>query len=154
MAADTIFLKATRRDALHVAENLNAGERETLRDLGLEATAAAIAVSAVERSDPAIAAARGGHPVAIFGAVPGEGFGSMWFLATAHAFDQPRVLVREGRRYVQEMLQKYPRLQGAVDARRDGTIKWLRLMGFRIGEVERKGAVGFRRYWIERDHVH
>lgn len=149
MAGDTLFVPATQGHVLAVARDLCPEERETLRDMGAEADAERIALTAAAHSAPCYAALRVGRPIAVFGALPSGADGGLWFLATPEAFAQPIVMVREGRRMVREMLARYDRLVGAVDARRDGVHKWLRLLGFEVG-VPTAERVPMRPYRIER----
>lgn len=89
--------------------------------------------------------AAGANPIAIFGIAPVsllERIGSPWLLATDEAFEHPRALVTQGRRYIDQMRRSYSRLFNYVDARNDKSIRWLRRLGFVMQPAEPYGVEG------------
>lgn len=90
-----------------------------------------------------------GEPVAVFGVAPVSlisGIGTPWLLGTERVFAFPGVLIREGRRYLQAMRNVYPSLANHVDARNVKSIRWLKHLGFTIGEPEPYGVAGLPFY--------
>lgn len=86
-----------------------------------------------------------GEPIAIFGVAPVAllgGIGAPWLLGTDRVPRFPRVLVREGRRYVAEMLGLFPHLVNYVDARNVVSVRWLARLGFKVHEPQPYGAAG------------
>ena len=85
-------------------------------------------------------------PVAMWGAVPiGDTVGGVWLLGTTGltaAGTRTRFL-REARKHVDQMQEKYPVLANCVDARNKVHIRWLQWMGFTfIAEHPNYGAEG------------
>lgn len=90
-------------------------------------------------------AADGAEPVFVFGVTPVsllDGMGAPWLLGTEKTFNYPRILVKEGRRYIAEMLELYSTLANFVDARNVKSIRWLARLGFKIYTAEPFGHAG------------
>lgn len=78
-----------------------------------------------------------GRPVAMFGVAPVNllgGEGSPWLLLTEEGARQAKTLVREGRRYSDLMQQAFPVLANVVHADNVVAIRWLRRLGYSMGE--------------------
>jgi len=58
--------------------------------------------------------------------------GVPWVVGTPLLIDHPRVLQREGRRYIAAMLERYPQLVNVVHAANTHAVGWLRHMGFSV----------------------
>lgn len=148
MADDVHFRALAPGDIDHVAANLCEGEMRTLLDVyGAGVRAKEKVLDAILLSESCLVAARDRGPaLAIVGVVPQSqlsGVGCLWMVATEEAFKDTRTLVRAGRRHVQWLLGNYSRLVGRVDARNEGTVKWLRLLGFTVHEPVADGRVDY-----------
>jgi hypothetical protein len=58
--------------------------------------------------------------------------GVPWVVGTPVLIDHPRVLQREGHRYIAAMLERYPQLVNVVHAANTRALVWLRHMGFTL----------------------
>lgn len=91
----------------------------------------------IERSSHAYAAIEGGVPFAIGGVVPVSllaGEGMPWMLGTDGVARNRHWFLRESRQQLSQVLQSYRFLHNACDARYEKSIRWLRWLGFEIGE--------------------
>lgn len=61
--------------------------------------------------------------------------GVPWLLGTDAVARHARVLQRQGRRYIQAMLQQYPRLFNAVHAENTVAVRWLKRLGFQLRDA-------------------
>ena len=144
--------KATEEDARRVAAALRESDRLEIEALNLDPAFALM--DSFAGSDEAYAAYVDGEAAMIFGV--GETMFSdeafVWALGTDVCNRAPLAMVRIGRAMVGRFLETYPRLTNWCDARYDKTIKWLRLLGFTIGDPEPYGAKGalFRKLSIQR----
>jgi hypothetical protein len=85
------------------------------------------------------------EPVCFFGVPPFSLLGDIgrpWMLGTDKAHQFPRVLVVEGRRYVERMLGLYPHLVNYVDARNTRSVRWLARLGFTVHAPHPHGEAG------------
>lgn len=75
--------------------------------------------------------------VCIFGVAPLSilsGSGCPWMLGTNHVKRYRRELMHATRPYIAAMQRAYPFLGNAVHARNTESIRWLRAVGFEVGE--------------------
>lgn len=142
--ASVSFRPLQSGDIGHIAANLREADRqELLASRGEMTPADAIARAVLLSSHCWVVTAHDGEPVAIFGAAPVsliESVGSPWFLSTERAYEYPRALVIEGRRYLSRMRETYSHLYNYVDARNDRSIRWLSRIGFKLHEPTPYGA--------------
>lgn len=85
------------------------------------------------------------EPSIIFGVAPISllsGKGAPWMLATPRIEEIASRFVRHSRRYVDEMQRGYKTLENVVDERNELSKKWLRWLGFEIGEACAVGRHG------------
>ncbi len=83
--------------------------------------------------------------VCIFGVGPVAGEernGIPWLLGTEELDRHPKQLLRSAGRVLKTMQRNYDRLHNYVHAKNDKSIRFLRHMGFAIGEPERWGVTG------------
>lgn len=71
-----------------------------------------------------------------------SGIGSPWMLGTPVLDAHSRVLVRLTPRYIAEMLKAFPHLVNHVHTHNTTSKRWLRRVGFTIGEAAPFGALG------------
>ena len=134
--------KATVDDARYIGAHLREDDRREIEALGLR-PAGAVELSFHE-SDEAYTGVVGGEPAMIFGvgATMLSDEASIWALGTDLCDKVPIAMVRIGRRVVQSFLEDYPVLTNYCDSRYKKTIKWLKLLGFQVGEPEPYGEKG------------
>jgi hypothetical protein len=153
--AEITFRPPTSGDIEAIAADLCAGERMTMRDLYGPVDLKEKVAEAIMVSEDAQIGVYEGRPVGVVGVVSIsllEGIGNLWMMGTEELFRHRGSLVRAGRRHVARLHETYPRLVGRIDARHAGTLKWLRLLGFTVGEPVADGPVQF--CFFERiDHV-
>ena len=125
----------TPEDLAHLAEHLRAQDQAELAAGGWSDFHRALEVS-VERSRWAQVALVEGEPAAVFGCAELgtllTPIGVPWMLGTELVPRHRRVLQRWARRYIETMLQDYPRLFNAVHARNTVAMRWLKHMGFKL----------------------
>lgn len=108
------------------------------------------------RSSHAVTAVNGeGRVICMFG-VGSLGFlskaGSPWLLGSDLVNDHWRLFVRLSRKYLAAILDLYPELDNAIDARADRSVRWLSSLGFTVERPEPIGLRGapMRRFHMER----
>ena len=133
---------ATIEDARHIGANLRDSDRAEIEALGLRPEFAVL--SSFKESDEAYTGTVDGEPAMIFGigATPLSDEASIWALGTPLCDKVPVSMVRLGRQVVDAFLEDFPVLTNHCDARYEKTIKWLRLLGFSVGEPEPYGDNG------------
>jgi ribosomal protein S18 acetylase RimI-like enzyme len=141
------FRQLESGDIAHIAANLReADRRELFASHGPHTDIAGMVARAVLLSSHTwVGVADDGEPVAVFWAAPLwmlVGIGAPWFLSTDRAYDYPRVLVGEGRRYLSRIREAYPNLFNYVDARNDASIRWLKRLGFTLHPAVAHGFAG------------
>lgn len=78
-----------------------------------------------------------GRPEAMFGVRAAsmlDGVGKVWLVATDELPKHPRALVTQGRVYRDVFLGQYRVLENIVHANNLAAIRWLKFLGFEIGE--------------------
>jgi len=104
-----------------------------------------VLVESVERSASAWAGLADGELVCLFGVVPMTLVGVTgvpWLLGSDAVCAYSRPFLRRNRSYVREMLREFPVLTNVVDARNAVSIRWLRWLGFRMGQPTPMGVRG------------
>ena len=139
---DVTIRKATLEDARYVAANLRSDDRREIEALGLD-PAFAVEYS-FTGSDEVYTGCVDGVPALIFGtgAPTFSDEASVWALGTSLCDKVPLAMVRLGRKMVGKFLEQYSVLENHCDARYKKTIKWLRLIGFTVGDPEPYGDKG------------
>ncbi len=149
------FSRPTLQEAMAVAPYLRAADREEVERLGSTAEKA-IAQSFAE-SDAVWLCRIGGKYACLIGvgqvSIMGN-VGAPWFLTTdvMETTAARRALLKWSPRFVADFLGKYDNLVNYVDARYYRALRWLKWLGFTIGEVEASPITGqpFRRVSMER----
>ena len=121
-----------------------------LRDRDREEAKAANGPHVLATLQAAIAASKGmcwvaeaERPVFVIGCAPvAPGVGSPWLMATDDVSDYPLALTQITKRYVAIMRETYPLLVNYVDARNVDSVRWLRMLGFELGEPTPYGVEG------------
>lgn len=76
-----------------------------------------------------------GEVFVVYGVAPFGPLGGVWMLASPEVYRHSKRLVRDGRKWVSALLQRYTRLFNFVHAENTRSIAWLRSLGFTIGEL-------------------
>lgn len=74
-------------------------------------------------------------PFCIYGVAGVDGLGSPWMLATPEVYRYSKRLVKDGRKWIDEIQGLYPALFNFVHSENTASIAWLRSLGFTIGEL-------------------
>lgn len=141
-----VVREATEEDARFIGARLREADRREVEALGFDPAGAVL--WSFRASDVIRTGELDGEPAMIFGAgggVFGEEVGAppfIWALGTDRCFGSPKQLVRQGRRFVSEMVERYGYLENYCDARYAQALNWLRRIGFTVGEPVPYGPFG------------
>lgn len=141
--AEILIRRTQLEDIALLAENMRTSDVAEVRACGhepLEAVQRSVAHSLLCWSafaDGELACILGCAPISIV-----SGIGSPWMLGTPVLDAQSRVLVRLTPRYIAEMLKAFPHLVNHVHAHNHTSKRWLRRIGFTLGEAAPFGALG------------
>lgn len=149
------FTRPTLQEALKLAPLLRAADREEVERLG--STAEKAIAQSFGESDYVWLASIGDAPACLIGvgtvSIMGN-VGAPWFLTTdvMETTAAKRALLKFSPVFVTDFLHKYDNLVNYVDARYFRALRWLKWLGFTIGEVEAAPITGqpFRRVSMER----
>lgn len=144
---DRLFIREPRSgDIGFLAQHLRQADRsEVLASVGDQVPISDVLAYSVLTASRCWVAATAHEPVAVFGVTPltsCECCGSPWLLGTERLRHYSQGLVREGRRYVAEMLRDYSRLLNYVDARNTASVRWLKHLGFTLHDTVPRGPWG------------
>lgn len=136
------FREATRADVEHVAAGMREADRAECRAMGCDPKSALL-ISFYD-SEECMAGLIDGEPVMLFGVrLPlFEDYAEIWALGTDRCAEAPVSMVRWGRRVTDSFFRYSDVLENWCDARYDAALKWLKLLGFEIGEPEPRGPNG------------
>lgn len=144
------MLPATEEDACELAPLLRAEDRDEVLALGLDPVDGLLQSVAgaheawTYRTDGRIICMAGVGPLSLIGAT-----GVPWLLGSDLVPAHRRAFLVETRRAVARWLTFFPLLSNVVDARYDAAIRWLRWLGFTIGEPFPLGQGLFRAAYRE-----
>lgn len=139
------MLPAAEDDARELAPLLRKEDRAEVLALGVEPVDGLLqSLSAAReawtyRDDGRIICMAGVAPLSLIGST-----GIPWLLGSPLVATHRRAFMVETRRMVAHWLTVFPILRNAVDARYDAAIRWLRWLGFTIGEPFPLGRGVFR----------
>lgn len=96
-----------------------------------------------------------GVPAAMFGVTQASlvtGTGKPWLIGTDLLDKSPLTFLKECRPFMPEIERRYARLENYVDARNSRAIRWLKWLGFEMGQAEPYGfqKLPFIRFYKER----
>lgn len=145
---DIKFVADNMRD-FDVAEVLAAGSESVHQSL----------VDSVELSKTAVAVSHDGVTILIFGLVKPSLIsksGVIWMLGANQSLNYKRELMVYTRRVIKEMLNECDELYNYVHDENKVSIKWLKALGFTMGEPEPYGPYDalFRRFYMKKDADH
>lgn len=133
-AVNTIPVESWHID--YVADNLRSADRDELIAAGYDSFREIMARS-VELSSYAATAEVDGVPIAIFGLVvsnPLSGRGVPWLLGTDGIMGNSRSFLDKSVQGIEQMKAICPYMENHVHAKNKVSIKWLKWLGFTIGE--------------------
>lgn len=107
----------------------------------------------IEHSSEAYAALEDGVPFAIGGVVPANmiaGTGRPWMLGTPGVGRNPRWFLKTSRESLARAFETYATLQNYCDARYAASIRWLRWLGFTIGDPRPHDDYHLVLFWMDR----
>jgi len=90
---------------------------------------------------------KGEEPIAVFGVVAHDKYpetGVPWLLSTKRIKTIKSFLVRNSKKYIDEMRKTYSYLFNYVDERNIFSVKWLQWCGFKIWSPTPKGVLGLK----------
>lgn len=136
------FRKTSEESARYVSERLRQEDVVEVEALGLDKETAVI--ESWRSSDLCYTAYVGDTPFFVFGVVYKgvRGAGYVWALGTEECDRHPVSMVRYGRMFVDHFLSICPVLVNWCDYRYGKALKWLRVIGFRIGSPRPHGLKG------------
>ena len=152
------ILPATDAHAVALAPCLRAADLAEVRASSGREPLAALRYSLGCSSHAVAAVDDLGRVICMFGVGSSDimsGIGSPWLLGSDLIVKHRRQFARQCRDYLALMLDAYPVLENAVDARHVEAIRWLQWMGFVVGPavpIGRKGAM-FRPFEMRRADV-
>lgn len=133
---DLRLVPATAEHAKAIAPLLRAADLDEIRIM-FGPDPAEMLAHGVEWSSEAYAALEDGVPFAIGGIVPRDMIGgraSPWMLGTPGVGRNPRWFLRMSRERLAAAMETYWILENFCDARYAASIRWLRWLGFTLGE--------------------
>lgn len=143
---------ATLADAHDLGPRLRKADRLEVRaSSGREACG--VLIDAVMAATQADAWSHKGKVLAISGLSPCKGaphIGVIWMLGCKEMEQFPKEMMRGRREYVKKLLKGHDMLLNFVDNRNTAAQRWLKWLGFSIGEPQPFGVAGlpFRPFWL------
>jgi hypothetical protein len=137
-------IDATLAHAKDLGPRLRQADRDEV-EAGSGMPAEDVLVLAVAHAKQAHAWVLNGKLIAISGisgSLVDQAVGVIWMLASDEVDQFPRVLVKGQRQYVRDLLRGHDMLLNFVDNRNIKAQRWLRWLGFQIGEPRPFGAAG------------
>lgn len=133
---------ASLGDAIYVAEHLRPSDMsELMAAHGDDVSPVAVMTQAWERAAACkVALDDENEPIMVFGVNPmTDGVGVPWLLGTDRMGAVQHLLVRDMTGFMDQAHEMFHTLVNRVDARQRKTIKWLKHLGFEIGDEVPEG---------------
>ena len=133
-------IPATEKDVRSIASRIREADRLEIW-LASGTQPAGVLVSALHQSEKAWVYTADGIPECVFGVVTGPvpSLGVPWMVGTPVMVKHQVALLREGHRIVNEMNDMYPTLWNLVSADSRTSIRWLKRLGFQLGDPIKHG---------------
>lgn len=147
--------RATKADALYIAENLREADRQEV----LAASGGDPRIILPALVDPrweTLCAGMGDTPVVLFGChevYENPDVGVIWMLSTPVINRHRRLFMRCARRFVDVFHKRHTVLTNFIDARNTVHIRWLKLLGFKMLRRVPYGAQSLPFIEFARPHV-
>ncbi len=136
--------KAVPADAARLAFNMRACDRDEVWASHMRTPVEAVTMGIFFSLETRVAKYKG-EPFLIFGVTPATSLsdrGIIWMLGTTLLADHRTWFLRESRREVSRISRGFRTVENWVDARSRANIRWLRWVGFQIGEAKPYGVFG------------
>jgi hypothetical protein len=143
MSVKLQYTKPTWKEAVKVATKMRKADREEVMASNKHSPIEAIE-KGLDKSHFSACVVLNGTPCAIFGLIkvsPLLEKGVPWFLGTDELFKVPKMMVKEGRKTVEEMLLHCSYLENYVHCKNTKSIKWLRMLGFELEKPQVYGVM-------------
>jgi hypothetical protein len=142
-AGELVIIPATREHAEELAPTLRAEDVAEVQACGYVDGRHAL-LMALERSSAAWAALLDGKVGALFGVSVGPGIEDdlIWLLAGAVFAKHPRPFMRRAKKILEQLLDYHPSLGNFIDARHAESLRWVKWLGFTVGEAVPYGPAG------------
>lgn len=138
---DAFFRDATEEDCYELAPNLRPLDLREMQLAQLGEEPAECLVRCMKVSDEAHAVIVDGVCVGIFGVVKIPFGGSPWFLCSENMRGESLKVVRQGRKWVEEMTSKYGILSNICLLEHQQSLDFIEVLGFALVDViQHKGA--------------
>lgn len=124
---------ATLDDAYRLAPKLRLADQIELRACG-HTDFEMVLVESFALSDEAIAYEVDGELLALAGVVGEPTFGIPWLLGSDGLIEHKKAIIQTPFQYVPRWLERYGFLQNIVHTENRRSIRWLRYLGFTLGE--------------------
>lgn len=153
------YSAANAFDLAELYENLRPRDVDEVRATSGDDVWGALSRALSASDDPvALRCPATGALIAIFGAAPFSllsDVGSPWLLGTDVMDVYPKEILKDARRYIDFISERYPRQMNYVDARNEPSIRWLERIGFTIDPPVPYGVEGrpFHRFHKGFDNV-
>ena len=138
------FVPAARHHIPTIAERMRAADVEEV-DAASGITPCEALEFSFGRSSLAVTALFGGRPEAMFGVGDVNvlaGIGAPWLLATDRAVEQQRLFLCRSRVWCGKLTARYALLRNMVHDRNEPSKRWIRWLGFTLGEPRPLGRSG------------
>lgn len=153
--ADLDFHKPTDKDLVFIAANMRDDDKAEVYAASGSTPHEAL-VTSVRRSKAAVVVRHEGVPLVAYGLVKPSilsSTGIIWMLGTNQSLDYPRAFMVYTRIAIKEMLLECDELMNYVHDENITSIKWLKALGFEMGEPEPYGPFDakFRKFYMRDD---
>lgn len=153
--------EATLEDMAELAEKMRAEDRAEVLSSGSFTAADAVIESVEATTDPRSLFINGELAV-MYGVVPGptnligRRVGVPWVLTTDVVTRNPKAFVKASRQILPDLFLDKDILVNYVDDRYTSSVRWLRMLGFWVGEPEPFGSNGepFRPFVMRREDLY
>lgn len=154
MNNDINIVPSVAGDVLELKDNLRAEDIQECQAAGL--TPLKALVEAYVLSELCYSAKVNGKTEAMFGVTSFQqpkGYGAVWYLGSDVSFKYPIALVKGGRQYMEEWLQKFNVLYNRVDARNLRHIEWLKCIGFKFTDKTDINGYEFLNFYASKEQL-
>lgn len=148
MAAEVSIVRATREHAIALAPTMRKADAAEVWASGRYSPQEAL-LESLRASAEAYTLLIDGEPAVMWGVVPlptrtllAPPAGAVWLLGGEAVTRHKRLFLRLSRVGLARLLERYPVLVNAVDARYVQAVRWLRWLGFTVGEAQPFGVAG------------
>lgn len=143
---------ATLNDAVSLAPRLRAADKAELRACGHLDTEMVL-IESIVLSDEAWAYEAGGKVLALMGVVGEDTYGVPWLLGSDELFNHRKAIMQLPFEYVPRWVEKYGKLMNIVHTGNHRSVRWLKYIGFTLGEPVQFNGHFFYPFTMSKPHV-